>query len=335
LADDTVEVKEISEQNSGKDSFPLLLRRSKLPKDPLLTHYPGMNLKKEEHYKAQDLTIGNYVNIYNRPCLIYDCDEFTKKWFKEALGIEQVPIDLKKDRPKKFYQPVPPYNGFGSEEDSLGSVYSLQPKPPRKDINKMFTCDQNILRYEARLISENKEDNTRKFIISFFCGDDTVQVYEQTDRNSGVWAGKFLERKKHKNPITNQYYNENDFVLGNTVMLTQFRFQLLRCDEFTYKYMKERPEIFKEVNIDRILDKLRSFAQRSKSNEEFAVDLFKRLDKNNSGFIEFEELYVGLRELDIPLTVQEQYTIMRRFDNNGDFKLSMEELFNGIFVVKK
>jgi len=294
-----------------------------------------MNLKKEDHYKAQDLVIGNFVNIYNRPCLIYDCDEFTKKWFKEALGIEQVSIDLKKDRPKKFYQPVPPYNGFGSEEDSLGSVYSLQPKPPRKDINKMFTCDQNILRYEARLISENKEDNTRKFIISFFCGDDTVQVYEQTDRNSGIWAGKFLERKNHKNPITNQYYNESDFVLGNTVMLSQFRFQLLRCDEFTYRYMKERPEIFKEVNIDRILDKLRGFAQRSKSNEEFAVELFKRLDKNNSGFVEFEELYAGLKELDIPLTVQEQYTIMRRFDNNGDFKLSMEELFNGLFVVKK
>lgn len=59
-----------------------------------------------------------------------------------SLGIEQVPIDLKKDRPKKFYQPVPPYNGFGSEEDSLGSVYSLQPKPPRKDINKMFTVNK-------------------------------------------------------------------------------------------------------------------------------------------------------------------------------------------------
>jgi len=32
LADDTVEVKEVKQQNSGKDPFPLLLRRSKLPK---------------------------------------------------------------------------------------------------------------------------------------------------------------------------------------------------------------------------------------------------------------------------------------------------------------
>lgn len=66
-------------------------------------------------------------------------------------------------------------------------------------------------------------------------------------------------------------------------------------------------------------------AARSKSHEEFAIQLFKKLDKNNSGFVEFDELYVGLKELDIPLTVQEQYTIMRRFDSNGDFKLSMEE----------
>ena len=40
LADDTVEVKEENKANSGKDPFPLLLRRSKLPKVPLMTHYP-------------------------------------------------------------------------------------------------------------------------------------------------------------------------------------------------------------------------------------------------------------------------------------------------------
>jgi len=335
LADDTVEVKEVNESNSGKDPFPLLLRRQKLPKEALLTHYPGMNLKKEEHYRATDFIIGNFVNIYNRPCLIYNCDEFTKKWFKEALGVDQVAIDLKKERPKKFWQPVPPYNGFGSEEDSLGSVYSLQPRPPRKDINKMFTCDQNILRYEGRLISENREDNARTFIISFFCGDDTVQVYEKTERNSGVWAGKFLEKNKHKNPITNQYYSEKDFMLGNTVVLNQFRFQLLRCDEFTYRYMKEHPETFKEANIDKVLEKVRAAARKFKSPEDFAVDLFKRLDKNNSGFIEFEELHNGFKELDVNLSIQEQYTIMRRFDSNGDFKLSMEELFNGLFSVAR
>ncbi len=66
-------------------------------------------------------------------------------------------------------------------------------------------------------------------------------------------------------------------------------------------------------------------AKKFPSSEAFAIDLFKKLDTNNSGYIEFPELNNGLKHLDIPLTIQEQYTIMRRFDSNGDFKLSMEE----------
>ena len=46
LVDSKVEVKEIRFQNSGRDPFPLLLKKQKLPKKPILTHYPGMNLAK-------------------------------------------------------------------------------------------------------------------------------------------------------------------------------------------------------------------------------------------------------------------------------------------------
>ena len=87
---------------------------------------------------------------------------------------------------------VPPYTGYGTPEDSLGSVYSLQPKPPQKDMTKLFTNDQYVMRFESRLISENRDENDRKFIISFFCGDDTIQVYQNADKNSGVWGGKFM-----------------------------------------------------------------------------------------------------------------------------------------------
>jgi len=44
LADDTIEIKEQFKQNSGKDPYPLMLKRGKLPKTPILTHYPGMTL---------------------------------------------------------------------------------------------------------------------------------------------------------------------------------------------------------------------------------------------------------------------------------------------------
>ena len=52
--------------------------------------------------------------------------------------MEQVPIKLKEPEPPKYVHTIPPYNGFGTEEDSLGYVYNLQPKVPKKNINKMF-----------------------------------------------------------------------------------------------------------------------------------------------------------------------------------------------------
>ena len=46
LSDDNVEVKELRFQNSGRDPFPLLLKKQKLPKKAINTVYPGMSLKK-------------------------------------------------------------------------------------------------------------------------------------------------------------------------------------------------------------------------------------------------------------------------------------------------
>lgn len=88
----------------------------------------------------------------------------------------------------------------------------------------MYTQDQYILRFDARLLSHNAEDNKRKFIVSFFCGDDTIQVFEIADKNSGIWQGKFLERKKHNNPISKKSYNESDFQIGEVIQLNVYQF---------------------------------------------------------------------------------------------------------------
>lgn len=44
LADGMIEVREVKINNSGKDPFPLLLRKSKLPKKPQFTYCPVINL---------------------------------------------------------------------------------------------------------------------------------------------------------------------------------------------------------------------------------------------------------------------------------------------------
>ena len=58
LADSSVEVKEINESNTGRFPFPMLLKRQKLAKAPILTHCPGMSLRKEEYYTPLDLYTG-------------------------------------------------------------------------------------------------------------------------------------------------------------------------------------------------------------------------------------------------------------------------------------
>lgn len=83
LAENKVEVREIKENNSGRDNFPYLLKKSFLPIKPNFTYCPGLNIKEEKIYKPEDLIIGNYVSIFNRKCFILDCDDFTKQWYKE------------------------------------------------------------------------------------------------------------------------------------------------------------------------------------------------------------------------------------------------------------
>ena len=73
---------------------------------------------------------------------------------------------------------VPPYNGFGDEEDSLGYVYRLGPKKPKRDFFKYVDNDGKILRFTARFNTQVPEDVDRRFIISYYLADDTISIFE-------------------------------------------------------------------------------------------------------------------------------------------------------------
>ncbi|KAJ1627617.1 hypothetical protein T492DRAFT_1023521 [Pavlovales sp. CCMP2436] len=80
------------------------------------------------------------------------------------------------------------------EEDSLGSFVYLIPKPPHKDFRKMMENDRKILRFMARLDSNEPEDAERVFVLKLFLQDDTIAVFEPPQKNSGLVGGKFFER---------------------------------------------------------------------------------------------------------------------------------------------
>lgn len=60
------------------------------------------------------------------------------------------------------------------------------------------------------------------------------------------------------------------------------------------------------------------------------VSLLSRLDKNGDKHIDFNEFVAGLRAMNINTTSHEQHCLMRKFDINGDGKISMEEFYNAL-----
>lgn len=195
-------------------------------------------------------------------------------------------------------------------------------------MKKMFKQDMHILRFRARLVSTEPDDENREFIISFYCGDDTIQVYETCDKNSGRMGGKFMERKKHTNRSNGKPYVERDFLIGRTVFLGGFKFQLVSADDYTEKYMEDNPDLFPEASIENIIAKIKKLAKNYASLQEYAIALLKTLDKNNDGSISFAEFTQGLRDMNIHVTNHEEHALMRCFDHNGDGQISMEEFYN-------
>jgi hypothetical protein len=84
------------------------------------------------------------------------------------------------------------------------------------------------------------EDMDRRFLISFFLCDDSIQVYEMANRNSGIWEGKFLERGQYKNVENeNKKFTISDFEIGKSMRINTFSFHVLDADEFTKKWIAQ------------------------------------------------------------------------------------------------
>ena len=68
--------------------------------------------------------------------------------------------------------------------------------------------------------------------------DDSIQVYEMQNRNSGIWEGKFLERGKYKNiENENKKFTISDFQINKSIKINTFSLCILDADDFTKKWM--------------------------------------------------------------------------------------------------
>mmetsp|Transcript_41687 Transcript_41687/g.124527 ORF Transcript_41687/g.124527 Transcript_41687/m.124527 type:complete len:633 (+) Transcript_41687:1-1899(+) len=240
LADDTVEIHENLARNSGRDPFPVFWRRSPLKKNPIANIAPGMREPDPIICKPEDFIVGEFFEVYNRRIYIYDCDEFTRDFYRQYLSIEQDGQEVRQPPVVHAKLHPPPHTGFGSEEDTMASVKHLVPRPPRRDLNKLLAESDVVLRFEARMANRQKEDENRRFVVAVYPADDSVAVWEARQRNSGHTEGRFARRSKKRNPATGAWFRLSDFQVGTTVVINSMPFHLVRADEATARYLQGR-----------------------------------------------------------------------------------------------
>ncbi|XP_067948008.1 EF-hand domain-containing family member C2-like [Watersipora subatra] len=349
LADDTIEIREVIPANSGRDAAPVFLRRGPVPKDVAALKQPGEVTERTvlnvfgptghgsryildslktgaiqvETYKDNDLSIGAQLNVWGRKIVLCDCDDFTKEFFRTKYGINDfAAIPYKRQAEPAKSREVPPYNGFGSEEDSLCSCAGLLPKPPRRDFVKFMEKDRcglesNVLRFLAKMDTTKPIDIDRRFIISYFLADDTLLVFEPPVRNSGMGGGKFLERQRVKKPNQprygielSEYYQASDMFVGNTVELNRFKFTIIDADEYAFRYMEQHSAEFPKCSHQYILDKIRGGTSQQ---VEDVLSAFQKSDPSRSGCINYDDFIGIIQSVNSDISAQEIMTLARLY----------------------
>ncbi|XP_023598428.1 EF-hand domain-containing protein 1 isoform X2 [Trichechus manatus latirostris] len=343
LMDDTVEIREVHERNDGRDPFPLLMNRQHMPKVLVenAKNFPQCVLEISdqevlEWYTAKDFIVGKPLTILGRTFFIYDCDPFTRQYYREKFGITDLPrIDVSKKEPPPVKQELPPYNGYGQVEDSAQNCFALIPKAPKKDVVKMLVNDNKVLRYLAALESPIQEDKDRRFVFSYFLATDMISIFEPPVRNSGIIGGKYLGRTRVVKPnsfVDNPvYYGPGDFFIGAVIDVFGHRFVILDVDEYVLKYMESNaaeysPEALSSIQnhvrkqeapapelenkqteedpgtkelealIDTIQKQLKDYSCKDNIREAFQV-----YDKEASGYVDREKFFKICESFNIPI----------------------------------
>jgi hypothetical protein len=303
LSDDSVEINNNYMRNSGRWECPVFFTRKKLELQPTMTCTPGMYKPESPLLKASDIEVGKSIPVYGREFVIYDCDDGTREFYAKFLNkhFETVVIP----EPEKVHLQLlyPPHNGFGGDEDSLGSCLKLAPKPPKKDLVKMMTNDGKIMRFESIPQNNVPEDMHRKFIIEVYLSDDTIAVGEVKQRNSGCWEGKFRKRGLTVNPATGINFTPADFFVGAEVTISAMPMLIVRTDEYSLKFMEMNPSLYPASSFPLLCLKLSPLVSAAAPADLLSPEDFRDFVAGSIGVVlSDQELITLLRNCSVPDT---------------------------------
>ncbi|XP_026734418.1 EF-hand domain-containing family member C2-like [Trichoplusia ni] len=332
LADDTIEIKEVIAPNSGIEAAPMFLKRMRLPrKIPARIEMTGGPLVPS--YSPADLSIGAVLNVFGRKVVLTDCDPFTKEYYRVTYGFDTfTTLSMPQDTSKECIsanmadRELPPWNGYGSYDDSAENCRTVEPKAIHRDFMKFLNKDRigfdsHVLRFAARLISDNPIDVRRYFIIKYFLCDDTIGVFELGERNSGFKGGKFFRRDKMYLPDVDFFvpkepptYTDQDMWVGNELVVNKHRFRLIAADEYALRYMELNAEQYPMANIALIMDKIRrTLASQDNGYKNFVARYMEATDPEKKELMSVRCFKQALKEIMCEKMTEHEFLTLTRF----------------------
>ncbi len=340
------------EVNAGRDPFPKLVRKCKLPRA-----FPGVaplgaspdDVSDYLYVRDADLRVGATIDVFGRALTLYDCDGFTRQYYAQAHGFEQPPACLRPDDLIEFPAlEEPPYTGVGGEADSIAAFYTLAPRrgaAPRGGgaaaaAGRRQELSDVVFRWKAKLDvgameHAGPDDSRRRFVVAFHLVDSAVAIYEPPVVNSGFLGGKFLERqrvlRRGARREESLYVTAQDLLapLPATVWLNGFPFVLLECDRYTHRYLARSGGGGGGAGVaaEEVHAKLRgALAARA---DGLAAEL-RALDVGGSGDVPIDGFVQALNAFGAGLEEEELLALVEHWDTRRDGNIRHREFMDAV-----
>jgi hypothetical protein len=287
LEDDTVSLRERESAATGGEMLARhFLKRVRLPKGGsalptsagvVAQAVPGS--APGECYGPRDLFIGARLPIFGRTLTLLDCDDATRRYYSERLGIDLGPAIVPSAavplaQPKTF--------------NASTALALLRREPPPAPSTL-------ILKYELALEKpETADDALRRFVLTFYGATGEVAIGELVQRNSGFNGGRVLKpsilpRADGSGPV-----GVEDLREGNTLRVYGRSFTILRLSPRAEAYAaqmaaEDTGAARKPVAKERLTAVVKAFRDHILGRYVTLAEAFRALDQDGDGLLtEFE-----------------------------------------------
>ena len=316
LSDSSIEIRiQKGRSNMNLDNW-LLLKKCRLPCNWEDVQRGVTPL----YFDPSNLRVGSVVDVYSRKFLLLECDQAASEYYR-AQGTPQEIVKLVTVEEHIVHEIPRQGDGFlpiGGPEDTLSTVFG-QPHVSKMDKkSKSISKSQSRqLRCKIKIMSKSSIDSSRPLQLIFYLADDSLQIYEEVVRNSGIGGGNYLKRGRYINSLPPsgeepRRFRPTDIFLGNVFCINGQEMQVVNMDLGTLQYCEANASDYPMSDTFKIMLRMEELITRSRLD---LRESFMALDSCQEGWLN-EAIFVSALDgwgLTAQLNDQELISILRRF----------------------